>query len=236
MDPNDPGQERKNFSTLDNVKSSFGKSNFSQSADLSFAISWISIAVAVIGTISIWMLDASIVQSKKQKLNQKDILIQKITSAEYSELDQKVSGLKAAYDEVRADASNSLSVGNFLTDLYSRVNKDIQIKNISVTSDGKLNIDGSADNYRSVADEMLALKSFNRLENIELLSTSMNVTSSGKVDVPFAFTAKIISEEANAVPLIENNIQIIEDSSLNTNADSLAGDSNTNGGENEAIE
>ena len=228
MDPNDPGQGQKNFSTLDNVKSSFGRSNFGQSNNLPFILSWIAIAIAVIGTISIWMIDASIVQSKKQKLNQKDVLIQKITSSEYAELDQKVSGLKSAYDEIKSDVGNNFLVGDFLTDLYNRIDKDVQVKNISITSDGKLNIDGSAANYRSVADEMLALKSFNRLQNVELLSTSENVTSSGKVNVPFAFTATIVATSDAVASPINSTIQTADNS--NSNSDLSAGDSNTNGG------
>jgi len=231
MDQNGPVGQPAKFSNLDSANSSFGGSGLGRNYDLAFVISWISIALAIIGCISIWLLDTSVVQSKKQKQTQKDTLIQKVTSSEYADLDQKVSGLKSAYDEIHKDMNKTFYISEFLPSLYQYIDKDVQIKNISITNEGKLNIDGITDNYRSVADQMLALQTFPKLSKIELLSTSMNTTSSGSTEVPFVFSALIDESDEEADTSETNSIDVTTDeagqASLDSNVDSL----NTNSAE-----
>ncbi len=201
------------FSSLDNINSAL-KSNLS-SYDVAKILSWAIIIVAVVGTIAVWLLDMSVTQSEKQKLSQKDVLIQKISSGEYADLDQKVSGLKSAYNEIKKDIANNFVVSDFLLELYKKVDTDVQIRNISVTSEGKLNIDGIAGSYRAVADQMLALQNFSKLKNVSLLSTSMSVNSAGKTEVPFVFSADIDESSLDTTTSLSGNTNAIPDLDLN---------------------
>lgn len=193
MGPNNMAGRSPGFANVKN--SDFNNVGFSDKQSLIVTTSWISICIAILVTVLFWLLDSSAVSSYKTKQKQKDLIISDIASSDFAVVDRKVSGFKSAYDEIKKALSEKFVMGDFLTDLYSVINTDVSIRNISVTSDGKLNIDGVAESYRSVSDQMLSLKSLANLQNIELLSASMSTSSSGKTEVPFVFGADILKTD-----------------------------------------
>ena len=208
-------------SGFDNAKNSdFNNIGFSDKPSSVVVTSWISICVAIVVSVLFWLLDASTTSSYATKQKQKDQVIASINSSEYTQIDQKVSGFKSAYDEILSASADKFVMNVFLSSLYKVINTDVSIRNISITADGKLNIDGVAESYRAVSDQMLSLKSLSSLENVTLLSTSMSTASSGKTEVPFVFGAdinKVSGSKANAVSL--NAVDVLS----NTNSNSSSG-------------
>ncbi len=224
MGPDDSAkQPSQGFSSLENVTSAF-KGN-GGSYNLAFVLIWIAVAAAVLCTIAIWLLDTSAVQAEKQKQTQKDTLIQTISSSEYADLDQKVSGIKSAYDEIKKDLTTNFYLSDFLPLLYKRVDTDVQINNVSVTEAGKLNIDGTAGSYRAVADQMVSLQNFAALKNVVLLSISMNVDSAGKTAVPFVFSADI-DKTVSLNTISDDTVNANDNSNSSTSDDSTTGGAN----------
>ncbi len=171
--------------------SDFNNIGFSDKPSSVVVMSWVAICVAILGAVAFWLFDSSTVNSYKAKQKQKDQAIQNIAMSEFAQVDKKVSGFKAAYDEIKKASADKFVMNEFLTELYKVINTDIQIRNISITSDGKLSIDGVASSYRAVADQMVALQTLPDVRNLQLLSTSMNTTSKGKTEVPFVFSADV---------------------------------------------
>ncbi|MEI6498702.1 MAG: PilN domain-containing protein [bacterium] len=223
MGPNNMPGMSPEFANTKN--SDFNNIGFSDKPSSVVITSWIAIGVAVLVTVAFWLLDSSTMSSYKTKQKQKDQVISSITSSDFAEIDQKVSGFKAAYDEMKKASVDKFVMSDFLDLLYGAINTDVSIRNISITSDGKLNIDGVAQSYRSVSDQMLSLKSLSTLQNVQLLSTSMSTSSSGKTEVPFVFSAEIVAASTQDIvtnPTISNNSS---EMSTNDNSNSNLGSS-----------
>jgi len=91
--------------------------------------------------------------------------------------------------------SKKYPMKNFLPSLFAKINQNVKVTNISLTSDGKFSISGSTVSYRAAAEQIMTFKEWkekdvNVLKNVELASVSMTLDKDGKVSVPLSISAE----------------------------------------------
>lgn len=162
-----------------------------QSGKTAKVLAWLSIMVAVLASVSFWLLDMSASQSLHDKKSEKDLIFQSIQSAEYADVNESITGFVSAYDRLKEVQKDHYAFGKFLPKLYEKVDSDITVENLEISNAGKLSLNGKTISYRGVADQMIALKSWGVLSNVQLVTVNLNVASNGSIEVPFVISADI---------------------------------------------
>jgi len=165
--------------------------NSGQSGKTAKVLAWLAIIVAVLGSVAFWLLDISATQSLSDKKSQKDLIFQSIQSAEYADVNESITGFVDAYNRLKEVQTDHYAFGKFLPKLYEKIDSDITVENLEISNTGKLSLNGNTVSYRGVADQMVALKSWNVLSNVQLVTVNLNVASNGSIEVPFVISADI---------------------------------------------
>jgi len=210
--------------------------------NLPVLICWLTALLAIAGGILFWLLSKSAGDALSEKKNERDEVIAQINSPGLSDVEQKASVFKSAVTNLSAVKSNQFLMSDFLTELYARVIANVVVSNLSVTTDGKLSLDGRTDSYRAVADQMLAVKEWKNkndvlyLKNVQLVTSSQAVNQkTKKIEVSFAITG-IVNKAANKKTVTEANpaASTAPDSTAETTIPSTS--TETEGGEDATIQ
>lgn len=174
-----------------------------KSINLPVLICWLTAILAISGGILFWLLSKSAGDALSEKKSERDEVIAQINSPSLADVEQKASVFKSAVTNLAAVKNNQFLMSDFLTELYARVITNAVISNLSVTTDGKLSMDGRIDSYRAVADQILAVKEWKNendvpyLKNVQLVTSSQAVNQkTKKIEVSFAITG-IVNKAAN---------------------------------------
>lgn len=166
---------------------------FSNSSSFNFGYVFISLALIIsLGAIYFfWSANQNVTASLNQKKSEKNAIIAEITSPTYKDVEQNASDFKAAVDQLKTASASRYLISSFLTGFYQKITNDIQISSLAVSDNSTIAFSGKTGSYRSVADLMVALKTWPVLTNIILGTVSENVDDGGKVSVDFSMTANI---------------------------------------------
>lgn len=163
--------------------------------NMAMALTWMVAVFSIIATLFFWWINKNESDALADKTSEKDSLTQQITSPGSMDIEQKAQDFKSSVAQLKKAYADKYSYTQFLSDFNKKITNDAKLSNIAITSDGVLNINGTTKSYRSVADLMVALKSWDTLNSVELLSVANNTTEGGKVETIFAISAKIDKEK-----------------------------------------
>lgn len=172
------------------------------------ALSWLVALCAVAVTAFFWWLNTDIETSAMQKEKQKNDIIAEITSPANVEVEKKAANFKSAVNALKKAQEEKVSMDTFLRALYTKITNDVVINNIAVSSEGELSINGTTTSYRSTADLMVALKSWERVEKVDLKSVSLQESDDEeKRSYVFAISAKIVKTSPKATaPITDSGV------------------------------
>jgi len=162
---------------------------------LPMLIMWISAVIAILGTGFFWLSNQSIAGEIITKQAEAAKLQATINGPEYAETDRQVTNFISAVTLLKEANSKKYPMKNFLPSLFAKINQNVKVTNISLTSDGKFSISGSTVSYRAAAEQIMTFKEWkekdvNVLKNVELASVSMTLDKDGKVSVPLSISAE----------------------------------------------
>ncbi len=203
---------------FDDSFSGFGEHS---SFNTALALTWMVALFSVLATLFFWWMNKSESDALADKKTEKDSLAQQISSPGSVEIENKAQDFKLSVKQLKTAYNEKYSFTSFLTDLNSKLTKDVQLSTIAVTADGSLNINGTTKGYRAVADLMMSLKSWSTLSNVDLLSVA-NTTTDDKMETVFAISAKVDKQKQKAAEAKSTG--------------STSGIGTTEGGNNEAIQ
>lgn len=162
--------------------------------NFSLAISYLVALVAILGAVLFWWLNNDSVASLTAKNSEKSSIISEITSPTNIDVEKKASDFKSSVSALKSAEANKFEYSPFLTNLYTKITNDVTISGLSITSEGTVNLTGTAPTYRSVADLMMALKSWDTLSNVDLGSVSMTTVENEAPHAVFAVSAKLVKK------------------------------------------
>lgn len=163
------------------------------------AISWLVALCAVAISAFLWWLNMDTKTTVQERQKQKDAIISEITSPANVEIEKKAANFKSAVNSLKKAQSEKVSINTFLKHLYTKVTNDVVLTNITVTKEGTVSLNGTTGSYRSVADLIMALKSWPQVTNVDLKSVSMQENDKDTVDYVFAVDAKLVKNTLNTV-------------------------------------
>jgi Tfp pilus assembly protein PilN len=159
--------------------------------NFALAICWIAAVFAVLGTLFLWWTNNDTKAALKDKEAEKSSVVAEITSPTYADVEKRATGFKSAVSALTAAAKERYSMDVFLKTLYTKITNDSTITSISITQDGTINITGQTKSYRSVAELMVALDSWNALNKVDLTSVSMGTGDQSSSGATFSISAEI---------------------------------------------
>lgn len=153
---------------------------------------WIAAVIAILATLFFWWSNRNTLSLITDKNSEKDSIVAQLNSASYREVDTKAQNFKSSVSQLAKVYDTRYPMGYFLTTLYTKINSDVKLSNITLTSEGVLNIVGIASSYYAVGEQMVSLKSYDSLQEVTLTSSSINYAKNGSANgVSFAITANV---------------------------------------------
>ncbi len=187
---NNGGEMNEKFLDSDQNKFSMDSSKKSFKSSL---ILWITFGLSLIVTVLLYMQSKSVQNSVDDKQQQRDEIVSQLESPSYTQIENKANSFKEAFDIFSQISNSQLPKKDLMKELYTYFTKDTKISNLSLTNSGVLNIDGYSSSYRSVADFMVALKSYNRVTEVKLGTVGQNLAEDAtpKTAMLFSVSAKV---------------------------------------------
>lgn len=155
------------------------------------ALSWLVTICAILITVFFWWQNRDTADAVLSKQDEKTKIIAEITSPTNIDVEKKAANFKSAVSALKAAKAEKFNNSKFLKDLSTKITTDVSIESMTLAEDGTLNLNGKTTSYRSVADLMLALKSWTSLSGVDLNSVSVQEDTNKKPYVVFAITAKL---------------------------------------------
>lgn len=194
------GQEEQHGSLFDGKKESMPASShldggFDDRPGFNFSLLILSLTTlfAVLATLLLWWTNQDNKAQAEEQTKEKQAIISQITSANYTSVEKKAQDFAASVSALSAAAKERYSMTEFLSNISGKLTKDVTINNLSVSSEGTVSITGTTKSYRSIADFAVALKSWDKLTEVDLKSFSLQIPEDGsRVVANFSATAKIV--------------------------------------------
>lgn len=185
------------FGVASNIKND-GFVGFKEQSSFNFAvlITWLAAAFSILAVLFFWWMNRNLTDSLSQKTTEEQNIIQQITSQ--GDTEKKANDFKLSVNQLKSAYAEKYSFTAFTTQFYTKITNDVILTNMAIAADGTLSISGTTTTYRSVADLMVAMKSWDSLTNIDLLSVATSVES-GKVETTFSISAKIDKTKQKSV-------------------------------------
>lgn len=156
---------------------------------------WMVAAFSILATLFFWWMNKNEADALADKKSEKDSLMAQLSTPGSVEIEDKAQEFKASVTALKQAYADKYSYSDFLANLNKKLTSDIKLSSITVDSaGGVLNISGSTKSYRSVADLMVALKSWDSLKDVELLSVANN-KADNKIETDFSISANIIKNK-----------------------------------------
>jgi Tfp pilus assembly protein PilN len=225
-----PIQNHSAFKTAPKVSDdSFSQFKEHSAFNFPVAITWTMAVFSIVATLFFWWMNKNLTETLKEKDSEKATILQQIASQ--GDTEKKANDFKLSVNQLKAAYAEKYSLSTFNTELYKKITNDVKITSLSVSADGTLSMSGTTASYRSVADLLVALKSWDTLESVDLLSTATNITST-KLETTFSLSAKIDKTKQKAAT---TSVSSTTDINGLTPNNSTSDTSTLNGGSNAKI-
>lgn len=153
--------------------------------------------ISIAGAVLFWLLNSSLSAKVDSAKKSRDEKVAQMSTADNTKIAQNIMAFSDAVSQIKSALASRYSMRDFLPDIFQKINSDVTITNLSLTSDGRFNMSGSTKSYRAAAEQIMTFKEWRTTEeqpvmsNIELGAISQSVTKDGKVEVPLSISAKI---------------------------------------------
>lgn len=195
---------------------------------------YLGLFLAVAFTVFILMSERS-VQAQLETAKDEQIGVrEELNKPAYADVIGESKAFETAVNSLSVLSAKKMSKAEILTEFYKYITKDVRINGFSISDEGVLAIDGVTGSYRSVADFVVGLQSFERASDVTLISVSMNSGEdvSEKERFSFNVAAKLNMEKIEKVePVIEEDTgetTTDETTVVPDNSDIIEPDSTTN--------
>lgn len=168
--------------------------------NFALAIAWMVALLSILATLYFWWLQKNVADELAEKEAKKNTIISQISSPSLLEVEKKANNFKSSVSVLSTAKKSRFLYTTFLPDLYTKITNDTKISSMMLTSDGgSLSLMGTTKNYRSTADLVMALKSWDKLKNVDLVSVSMTTPdeqTGGAPEASFSISATVVNESA----------------------------------------
>jgi len=188
------------------MDSSFAQFKEHPSFNFPVALTWVAAVLSVTATLFFWWINRNLTDSLSEKTTERDNIKQQILNQ--GDIEKKANDFKLSVEQLKIAYTEKYDFSAFTAELYKKITNDVTLESLAITADGSVSMSGNTKSYRSVADLMVALKSWDNLQDIELLSSAINETEDGGVITVFSLSAKIDKTKQQAA---KNNISSVID-------------------------
>jgi hypothetical protein len=155
---------------------------------------WICAVIAIGMTAFLWLSNNSKTDALANKKTEQQKLQSSMATADFAATDTQISSFVSAVSLLKEANSKRYPMKDFLPGIFAKINQNVVVSTMSLTSEGKFTLNGTTDSYRGAAEQIMTLKEWqvsgvNVFKNIELASISMTATKDGKVTVPLSISA-----------------------------------------------
>jgi Tfp pilus assembly protein PilN len=154
---------------------------------------WGGFALAVLFMVYLLVAKSGLSSTIADLETQRTDIQSQLESPSYVDTEKQILAASSAVNTLTEIKDKEISKKTLLDEIYSHITNDVKITSIAVGSDGSLAVDGATGSYRSVADLIMALKSYERVSDLKLASVAVSDEEgiSAKEKVVFTITAKI---------------------------------------------
>ena len=165
--------------------------------NFALAIAWLIAMLAVLATLYFWWLGKNTLDVVSEKRTKLESIESQINAPAMTRAEKQANDFKTSVGVLSKAKKSRFSITEFLPNFYSKVTNDVKISSLSLSSDGSLSLAGTTKNYRTTADLVMALKSWDSLQDVQLSSVSVSaVTEGGKLEASFSISAKVAKASA----------------------------------------
>jgi hypothetical protein len=165
-----------------------------KSFNFGLALAWIIALLSITATLYFWWLNRNLTDALEDKKEKRTAVVSQLESPGNKEVETEANNFKASVAALTAAKTARSPVGTFLPDFYTKIDNDVKITSMSMSAGGALSIAGTTANYRTIADQVMALKSWSQLSDVDLTSSSYSVDAENiKSAASFSITAKVKS-------------------------------------------
>jgi hypothetical protein len=174
------------------------------SFNFAIALAWLVALLSILATLYFWWLNKNVADSIADKQSIKDGVEQQLLSPAMVKAEKDALDFKTSVGILSKANKDRYSYSTFLPEFYTKITNDTKISALSVTSSGEVSISGTTKSYRAIADLAMALKSWDKLSGVEILSASMGSSDSGTGGrggtdgAVFSISAKIVTFATDA--------------------------------------
>jgi len=159
---------------------------------------WLGFVISVLATGFLFYQNFSLNNKVAAKKSDSEIALGKLNSSTYQSLQSQAANFQSRIADVDTALNARYSMANFLPEVFKRIDANVTVTNISLTSDGKFTMTGKTDTYLSAADQVMALRGWKSgdkevMSDIELGSISIAANKNNSNMVPLSITANLSS-------------------------------------------
>lgn len=170
------------------------------SSSVSVAILWITFAIVLLATVFLYLQSRSVQNAVLDKEATRDEIVSQLSSPSYLEVERQANGFKEAYNILAQVSGTQMPKKELLSELYLYFTKDITVRNLSLSAEGSLLMDGSTSSYRAVADFMTSLKSYSRVSDVSLGAVSISGEEGVAANKAVSFSVSCKVDTAKKAP------------------------------------
>ncbi len=162
-------------------------------SDMPMVVYWLAFALSLIFVGLFWFMGFNVSNALEEKQQEKDQIAALLSSPEIVEVEEQANNFKSAVSKLSSVSATRIKKTKLLVDLCGYFTKDLKIGSMSISSSGKLSLEGSAPSYKSVGEFMIALNEYERVSNVSLGSVSMisSEDSEANENVSFSISSDI---------------------------------------------
>lgn len=164
---------------------------FSEKSDFNFAvlILWLVAAFAIVASLYFWWLQRGLETTLEEVNKEKSDIVAQLALPSNIKIETDANNFKSSVNALSTAAKQRVSVSTFLPEFNKKINKDVTLSNLSLATDGTINLTGKTGSYRAIAEQVVALKTLPSITSVDLLSTSV---SEDQKEFSFTISAKLV--------------------------------------------
>lgn len=154
---------------------------------------WAGFVLSVLFLVYLLVAKSGLASTISDMEAEKSDITSQLESPSYADTESQVMAASEAIDTLSQVKDKEISKKALLDEIYAHITNDAKIVSVAISSDGNIAIDGATGSYRSVADLMLALKSYERISDLKLASVAVSDEEgvSNKEKVTFSISGQI---------------------------------------------
>jgi hypothetical protein len=153
--------------------------------------------LSLAGMIFFWLINRSAEEALKSKNLEKSEIISQIGNSYLADVESKATMFKSAVAELTKVNKSRYLLSSFIIKFDNQIAQNVQLTNLGIGADGKIDIGGTTNSYRSVANQIMLFKDWkvngvNILRDVQLMSISQALNEDKNInEVTFLVSANL---------------------------------------------